>query len=113
MKKFLVGLLLGIAIAVAAIWYYRDKNPHAHEAKEDLKNAATETKDFVKEKVDSLNLNSDTIKDEMAKTERVVWQKAQSIGHSIADAPADARITTEIKAKLVADPDLSALSISV
>jgi hyperosmotically inducible protein len=113
MKKFLVGLLLGIVIAVAAIWYYGDKNPHAHEAKEDLKNAATETKDFVKDKMDSLNLNSDTIKEEMTKTGQVVRQKAQNLGHTIADATADARITTEIKAKLVADPDLSALSISV
>ena len=49
----------------------------------------------------------------MTKTGQVVRQKAQNLGHTIADATADARITTEIKAKLVADPDLSALSISV
>jgi hyperosmotically inducible protein len=35
------------------------------------------------------------------------------VGNKIADATADARITTTIKAKMVADPDLSALSISV
>ena len=35
---------MGIVITVAAIWYYADRNPHAHEAKEDLQGAATQTK---------------------------------------------------------------------
>jgi hyperosmotically inducible protein len=113
MKTFMTGLLLGIIVTVAAIWYYADKNPHAHEAKEDIRGAATETKEFVRDKVDSWNLTPDSIKDELARTGQVVREKAAGVGHKIADATADARITTTIKAKLVADPDLSALSISV
>jgi osmotically-inducible protein OsmY len=35
------------------------------------------------------------------------------LGNTITDATADARTTATIKAKLLADPDLSALSISV
>lgn len=113
MKKFMAGLLIGCIITVAAIWYYSDKNSHAHQAKEDLQNAATQTKEFVRDKLDSLNLTPDNIKDELARTGQVVRRKAESVGNSIADATADARITTTIKAKMVADPDLSALSISV
>jgi len=113
MRKFFAGLFLGIVITVAAIWYYADKNPHAHEAKEDIKGAATQTGEFVKDKLGSLNLSSDSIKDELSRTGQVVRKKAEEVGNKISDATADARITTTIKAKLVADPDLSAISISV
>jgi hyperosmotically inducible protein len=113
MRKFLFGFLLGIAVTVAAIWYYGDKNPRTHQAKEDLQDAATHTKDVVRDKLDSLNLTPDNIKDELARTGQVVRRKAENLGNTIADSTADARITGTIKAKLVADPDLSALSISV
>ena len=113
MRKFMAGLFLGIVITVAAIWYYADKNSHAHEAKEDIKGAATQTKEFVRDKIDSMDFSTDKIKDELARTGQVVRRKAETVGNAIADATADARITTTIKAKLVADPDLSALSISV
>src|SRR5580704_17838929 len=113
MKTFLVGLMLGIALTVAAIWYYSDKNSHAHAAKEDIQGAATQTKEFVRDKMDSLNLTPDNIKDELARTGKVVRTKAQNLGDKIVDATADARITATIKAKLVANPDLSALAISV
>lgn len=113
MKKFLVGLLLGIALTVAAIWFYSDKNANARHAKEDLQNAGTQTRDYVRDKIDSLNLTPDNIKDEMARTGKVIRTKAQDLGNKIADATADARITATIKAKLVANRDLSALDISV
>jgi hypothetical protein len=104
---------LGIAITLAAIWYYSDKNAHAHHAKEDLQNAATQTKEFVQDKLDSLNLTPENIKDELARTGKVVRTNFQNLGNKITDATADARITTTIKAKLVANRDLSALDISV
>ena len=40
-------------------------------------------------------------------------KKAEQVGAVLADATADARITATIKAKLVKDPTLSALAISV
>ena len=58
-------------------------------------------------------VSSDSIKDELSRTGQVVRKKAEEVGNKISDATADARITTTIKAKLVADPDLSAISISV
>jgi osmotically-inducible protein OsmY len=39
--------------------------------------------------------------------------KAHDIGGQVADAAADARIVTDIKAKYAADPDLSVWKISV
>lgn len=113
MGKFLAGLIVGIAITIAVIWFFGEKNPTARTAKEDMQNAATQTKDYVREKMDSLNLTPENIKDEMARTGKVVRTKAENLGNKIADATADARITTTIKAKLVASPDLSALAISV
>jgi len=113
MKNFIVGLFLGIVLLIAVIWFYGDKNTHAEKAKDEIKSAAVNTKDFVKDKLDDSNLSTDNIKDELARTGKVVRTKAQAAGAAIADATADARITTEIKAKLLRDPDLSAISISV
>ena len=112
MKAFFSGLLIGALLLGAAIWYYKDKNPQAHAAAEEIKDAARNTKDFVKEKL-GLNISSDNIKDEMSHFGRVVRDKAHAAGKVIADETADARITTAIKAKMVADPDLSAIKISV
>jgi hyperosmotically inducible protein len=60
-----------------------------------------------------LELRPEQIKDDLARTGRVVRRKARETGQAIADATADARVTTAIKAKLVANRELSALSISV
>ena len=85
----------------------------ADHASANLKNAATETKDYVQEKADSLNLSTTNIKDEMSHLGAVIRRKTTAAGHAIADAASDTKITTTIKGKLVADPNLSALSISV
>jgi osmotically-inducible protein OsmY len=60
-----------------------------------------------------LHLRSDDIKDELARTGRVVRREAREAGQAIADATADARVTGTIKAKLLASRDLSARDISV
>lgn len=115
MKTILSVIIAIIIVLVAAIWIYSDKNSHAAHAKDDIKSAATETKEFVQDKLGKpdLNLNVDNIKDELARTGQVVREKAQQAGAAIADATADARITATIKAKLVKDQSLSSLNISV
>jgi len=60
-----------------------------------------------------LDLRSDDIKEDLARTGQVVRRKAREFGQAIADNTADARITATIKGKLVANRDLSAMSISV
>jgi hyperosmotically inducible protein len=113
--KFLLGLILGVALCGAAIWYYGNRPMHAdaQQAGDDLKNAAVQTKDYVQEKADSLNLSTADIKAELARTGAIVRRKASDAGQVVADAAADTRITATIKGKLVGDPNLSALSISV
>jgi hyperosmotically inducible periplasmic protein len=58
-------------------------------------------------------LRPEDIKDDLARTGKVIRRKAQEAGQAIADATADARTTAAIKAKFIANRDLSALSISV
>jgi hyperosmotically inducible protein len=110
MKNFIIGLFFGAILLIAAIWYYGDKNSHAEKAKQELQHAADQTKEFVEDK---LNLTADNIKEELARTGKVVRRKAQAAETAVADAAADARITATIKAKLLRDPALSAISISV
>ncbi len=114
MRVFL-ALILGIIVGAAAIWIYQDQRarPRLQEAGKQIESAAKSTRDTISEKLHALNLNSNTIKDELARTGRVIREKAQQAGAAISDATADARITAAVKAKLVRDPDLSAWNISV
>jgi hyperosmotically inducible protein len=115
MKGFLLGLIFGILIAGAVVWYYADqkRNPTAQAAREGIQSTASEAKGLTQERLKSLGLTSENIKEELARTGKVVRRKSEDAGTAIADATADARITTVIKGKLLADPELSALSISV
>jgi osmotically-inducible protein OsmY len=58
-------------------------------------------------------LTGNDIKDELARSGKVVRRSAHDAGAAIADASADARITAKIKAKLIADRELSAWNISI
>jgi osmotically-inducible protein OsmY len=60
-----------------------------------------------------LDLRPEDIREDLARTGQVVRRKAREAGQAIADATADARTTAAIKGKFLADPALSALSISV
>lgn len=113
MRNFIVFIFVVIVIAVVAIWLYSGSNPHAEKARKDLTGAASQTKQFVQDKIGTSNLTLDDIKNEMSKTGEVIREKAHQAGEAISDATSDARITAAIKAKLLRDPDLSAIKISV
>ena len=113
MKKFILGVLVGVAIVVAAIWHYSNKHKHVDLVKDDLRNAFTHTEDAIKDKLDSAHLSTDDIKDELARTGKIVREKVQGASAVVADAATDARIDSTIKAKLLRDPGMSTLSISV
>ena len=114
MRTFL-ALVLGVGLGAAAVWFYTTyrNDPRMKSAEQKVENAAKTTRDAAQDTLRVLHLRSEDIKDELARTGRVVRREARGAGQAIADATADARITGAIKAKLVASRDLSALNISV
>src|SRR5512139_3234733 len=98
--KTILALVLGIAVGGAAAWFYMAyrNDPRWEAAQQELR---------------ALRLRPEDIKEDLARTGRVVRREARAAGNALADATADARITGAIKAKLLASRDLSALNISV
>ena len=115
MKRFIIGLLLGIIIGAGGYWYATEgrKQPLVQKVETSVVNGASNVKDAIQAKLEALNLRGDDVKEEMSRTGKVVRRKARGIGASVADATADTRTTAAIKAKLLTDRDLSAVSISV
>src|SRR3954466_15284463 len=102
-------------LGAAAVWYYGSgrTNARVQQATNEVENAVRSAGDAVQEKLRVLDLRPQDVKDELARTGQVVRRKAREAGQAINDATADARITGAIKGKLIANRDLSGLSISV
>lgn len=83
------------------------------QARESVQRAAERTKEALMAKLEVLELKSEQIQKEIAEKGKIVRRKARDLGETVADAAIDVSLTTTIKAKLAADPDLSALNISV
>jgi hyperosmotically inducible protein len=124
MKGFFNGLIVGIILGAVGFWFLQKKaNEHpeaqaryeqsAAQLRDNATDAAHNLGDAMRAKLDTLDLNSDQIKDELAKDGQVVRRKAEDIGDKAADAASDARAVTEIKAKYAEDKTLSAWDISV
>jgi len=112
--RFLLGLIVGLLIGWGGYWFIAERDHStASDARGGVGDSLTETRRPIFEKGGPAELKIDEIKDELARTGKVIRQKAQVAGHAIADATADARTTASIKGKLIADRDLSALTISV
>jgi osmotically-inducible protein OsmY len=113
--KIVITLLVGIVLGAAAVWFYHTSQGQStvRAAGEQIENGARSARDGLQEKLRALDLRPEDIKEDLARGGQVVRRKAREAGHAIADATADARITTAIKGKLLANRELSALSISV
>jgi hyperosmotically inducible protein len=111
--KTLLVLLIGAAIGIGGYMYLKDSGnrPDFNRAGDKISESAGNIRDKLNEKIP--DIDTEQIKDELARTGRVVQRKAQEAGAKIADVSADARITAAIKGKLAVDPNLSALKISV
>ena len=111
--KTLLVLLIGAAIGIGAYIYFREpgNRPKLDRAGDKISEGASSVKEKWNDKI--ADLDTDHIKDELARTGKVIRKKAQQAGAAISDATADARITTEIKGKLAVESDLSSLKISV
>ena len=115
LMKTVLALIVVLALAAAAYWYFTDAE-HKRQVEHVQDRAAQGAEEMgkaVKERLKDFHLTTPEIKEELERTGQVVRKKAEAVGAAIADATADTRITTIIKAKLVKDPDLSAIEISV
>lgn len=124
MRGFLNGLILGIILGAAGYWFVQKKaNEHpeaqqrfeqsAAQLRDNATDAAHNFSDAMRAKIDTLDLKSDQIKQDLARDGQVFRRKAEDIGEKAADAASDARAVTEIKAKYATDSTLSVWSISV
>jgi len=113
--RVLLALILGLALGGAVVWYFANgrNSARVQSATDGVENAVKSAGDAIQEKSRVLDLRPQDVKDELARTGQVVRRKAKEAGQAISDATADARITAAIKGKLIANCDLSALSISV
>ena len=109
MKSFL-SFLAGVLVGVAGYWFFMQpkSNGVVGGARESMRSGATNLKESIKETFDG-----DKIKEELARTGKVIREKAKRAGDVISDATANARTTAAIKAKLVQDSGLSAFKIDV
>jgi hypothetical protein len=124
MRGFFNGLILGIILGAVGFWFVQKKAAEHPEAQQRYEDAAAQfrtnataaaenTADALRAKLDTLDLHGDKIKDELARTGKVVRSKTQDIGAKMADAASDARAVTENKAKYAEDSTLSMWKISV
>jgi osmotically-inducible protein OsmY len=124
MRGFLNGLILGIILGAVGYWFLQKKAAEHPEAQERFEQSAAQLRtnaedaahnlsDAMRAKLDTLDLRSDQIRDELAKDGTIVRHKAQDIGDQAVSAASDARAVTEIKAKYAEDSTLSVWSISV
>jgi len=122
MKSFVIALLLGIILGATGYWFMQQPavekaadqaQRKATEAKKAGAEAAADARRTLAAKLEALQLRADEIREELKQTGQVVRRKARDVGTAAADAATDTRITADVKRKLVADPELSSLTISV
>jgi len=124
MRGFLNGLIIGIILGAVGFWYLQKKAGEHPEAEQRYEQSAAELRtnasaaaqnmsDALRAKLDTLDLHTDQIKDELARTGKIFRSKTQDAGTQVADAASDARAVVEIKAKYAEDKTLSAWNISV
>jgi len=113
--RVLLILIVLAAVAAGAYWYLGNDQhkSEVHRTQEEAARIAEQVGESVKEKLNDFSLSVPEIKKELERGGAIVRKKAEKIGAAVADATADARTTAAIKAKLVKDPTLSALQISV
>lgn len=115
MKDFFIGLVLGVILTLATVWYFAvgRKQPQVRHAQDVAAATVQHTVEAVDAKLTAWHLTTPEIKADLARTGKVMRRSAQDWGAQAAHTAGDATITAKIKAKLAADKSLSVLSIAV
>jgi osmotically-inducible protein OsmY len=110
MIKFLLGIIIGAALGAWGYAYFENQQNRSNldKTRQSVSSGASRMKEAIQERVDTQE-----IKKEIERTGTVVREKAKKAGSAIADATADARITTAVKSKLATESALSVFSIHV
>lgn len=113
MKRVLLGFIFGVVTGALGLWYLQQEQSKQkiREATDLMLTNAQKVSGRIQEKFSEIR--ADDIKRELEHSGVVVREKAQKAGSAISDATANTRVTAAIKAKLFAEPGISALSINV
>src|ERR1019366_3539327 len=104
-KTFLLGLLVGAMLTAVTGWYLfigRNSQPVV-QAQDAVARGLTHAVDAVEARIEAFQLNGKDIKADMLATGQVVRHSVRAVGTAVVDATNDPRITTTIKAKLLAN----------
>jgi hyperosmotically inducible periplasmic protein len=122
MKNLFIAFLLGIIFGAAGYWFMLQQpvqqagesaQQKAAEAAKAATSAASQARQVAAAKLEALQLQAKDIREELKQKGEVVRRAVREVGGAAADTAVDTRITAEVKRKLIAEPDLSSLSISV
>jgi len=123
MSRFALGLLVGLILGGAGLWYYLNPSPavaridaiqqEAESATQRAKGATEHAVEELRAKLETYDLTAHDIRDELSQTGRIVRRSVKEIGNRLKETATDARITASIKAQFIKDPELSAWDISV
>src|SRR3974377_1451080 len=106
--KIVLALILGAIIGAGGFWLYasRTGGSKLRPTRDQVENTAKAAKDAIETTLRVRELRPQDIKEDLAQGGQVVRRKAREAGKAIADATADARTTSAIKAKLLAEHSL-------
>lgn len=115
MRDFVMGLLAGLLLAGVTGWYWvaGRKAAPVQRAQQQMATGLEHAVDKLGTKLEAFELRGADIKEDLARTGQVARRRARAISATVTDATSDARITAAIKAKLIADKELSAWNITV
>ena len=121
MRKFINGLVFGILLSAVAFFYFGTRYlqqsgaPSHHEMAQARAAAATNTIVVPppRQELVLLELSDDEIKTELKQNREIIRRKPRDIGDTAAVPDSDSNAVTQIKARYLADPQLSPWDISV
>ncbi|HYR43993.1 MAG TPA: BON domain-containing protein [Terriglobia bacterium] len=113
MKQWWIGFACGLVIGLLAYWFIEQEQnqQRIRAARNSMVSEAERVGGVLQEKVSGMRTQD--IKRELEHTGVIVREKARQAGSAISDATSNTRITAAIKAKLIAEPGISAFSINV